>query len=100
MMARWSMESGPRSGSILERFGIRKIEALGAPFDPMLHEAVMAADDASQAPGTVVAVVEDGYTIRDRLLRPARVVVARRRSNASTASDEAAPRIAGTNREA
>ena len=62
----------------LSRFGIQKIDALGKPFDPTLHEAVMEVDDPSQPPGTVVRVAEDGYTIHDRLLRPARVLVAKR----------------------
>lgn len=59
----------------LERFGVRRIEALGRRFDPHLHEAIMMVDDGSQPPGSVVRVVDDGYTINDRLLRPARVVV-------------------------
>src|ERR1700730_8184856 len=70
----------------LGRFGVRKIDALGKRFDPSLHEAVMEADDASQPPGTVVRVLEDGYTIQDRLLRPARVVVARRGLKKTAAS--------------
>jgi molecular chaperone GrpE len=72
----------------LERFGIRKIDALGRRFDPTLHEAVMEVDDHSQSPGTVVRVVEDGYTIHDRLLRPARVFVARRRAQAPSTQPE------------
>ena len=67
----------------LERYGVRKIEALGQPFDPALHEAVLEVDDASHPPGTVVRVVEDGYTIHDRLLRAARVVVSKRRPEAT-----------------
>jgi len=67
----------------LEEFGIRRMDARGAPFDPTLHEAIMEEDDAASPPGTVVGVVEDGYTINDRLLRPARVAVARRRSPVS-----------------
>jgi molecular chaperone GrpE len=63
----------------LERFGVRGIQALGQRFDPNLHEAVMEVDDPAQAPGTVTQVVEDGYTIHGRLLRPARVVVSKRR---------------------
>lgn len=59
----------------LERFGVRPIEALGKPFDPNFHEAIMEDDDPSQPPGTVTRVVENGYTLRGRLLRPARVVV-------------------------
>jgi molecular chaperone GrpE len=70
----------------LSHFGVRKIEALGKRFDPSLHEAVMEADDPSQPPETVVRVVEDGYTIHDRLLRPARVVVARRGLKKTAAS--------------
>jgi molecular chaperone GrpE len=72
----------------LERFGIREIEALGRPFDPAVHEAIMEVDDPVQPPGTVVRVVEPGYLIHDRLLRPARVVVAKRRSAAAPASAE------------
>lgn len=64
----------------LERFGIKKINALGQRFDPTLHEALMEANDASQPPGIVTKVIEDGYMIHDRLLRPARVVVTRRQA--------------------
>jgi molecular chaperone GrpE len=74
----------------LERFGIRKIDALGRRLDPTLHEAVMEVDDYSQPPGTVVRVVEDGYTIHDRLLRPARVFIARRRAQAPSTQPEEA----------
>jgi molecular chaperone GrpE len=63
-----------------ERFGIQKVPAQGAPFDPKLHEAVMEMDDGSRPPGTVAQVLEEGYTIRDRLLRPARVAVVKQRS--------------------
>jgi molecular chaperone GrpE len=85
----------------LEQFGIRRMEARGAPFDPTLHEAIMEVDDAS-LPGTVVRVVEDGYTINDRLLRPARVAVARRRSPASpdAAPPPAEPQSRSSNRPA
>lgn len=61
----------------LERFGVRPIDAQGKPFDPNFHEAVMEVDDPSQPPGTVTQVLEQGYTIRDRLLRPARVVISK-----------------------
>jgi molecular chaperone GrpE len=77
----------------LERFGISRIDALGVRFDPKLHDAIMEVEDPSHPPGTVVRVLEDGYTIHDRLLRPARVVVTRRGPNSSTASDVQAPDI-------
>jgi molecular chaperone GrpE len=75
---------------VLERFGVLKINALGARFDPNLHETVMEVDDPSHPPGTIIEVVEDGYMIRDRLLRPARVCVVkrRRRETASPAHAE------------
>jgi molecular chaperone GrpE len=62
---------------ILNRFGIEEIKALNEPFDPMKHEAVMEMNETEQPPGSVVQVLENGYTIHDRLLRPARVVVAK-----------------------
>jgi molecular chaperone GrpE len=62
---------------ILNRFGVEEVKALNVPFDPMKHEAVMETDQTEQPPGSVVQVLENGYTIHDRLLRPARVVVAK-----------------------
>jgi molecular chaperone GrpE len=60
---------------ILKRFGVEPINALNAPFDPAKHEAVMEVDAAGKPPRSVVEVLEDGYTLHDRLLRPARVAV-------------------------
>jgi molecular chaperone GrpE len=71
----------------LERFGIRKIEAQGTRFDPAVHEAVMNIEDDEHEPGTIAKVLEEGYAIKDRLLRPARVVVVKRPS--AQASPEA-----------
>ncbi|MGZ5172177.1 MAG: nucleotide exchange factor GrpE, partial [Burkholderiales bacterium] len=56
--------------------------------DPSLHEAMMDVDDPSQPPGTIIRVVEHGYTIHDRLLRPVRVVVSRRRVDAKPEMDD------------
>ncbi|MGC8878697.1 MAG: nucleotide exchange factor GrpE [Anaerolineae bacterium] len=60
---------------LLESEGIREIEALGQPFTPELHEAVATVTDPVRS-GLVVEVVEPGYMLNGRLLRPARVVVA------------------------
>jgi len=60
---------------VLRRHGITRIEALGQPFDPNLHQAVMQQPTADQPPNTVVNVLEHGFMIHDRVLRPARVVV-------------------------
>jgi molecular chaperone GrpE len=63
--------------STLERYGIKRIVAEGALFDPHQHEAVMEQQDPSVPSGTIVRVFEAGYTIEDRVLRPASVVVAK-----------------------
>lgn len=63
---------------VLQRVGVQRVDALGARFDPSQHEAMMEVDDPSTAPGTVTDVLEEGYVIHDRLLRPARVTVTRR----------------------
>jgi len=75
----------------LERFGVQLIEALGKPFDPNFHEAIMEVDDLSKPPGTVTRVVENGYTLRGRLLRPARVVVSKKSGERPTGDTPAEP---------
>ncbi|WP_374308376.1 nucleotide exchange factor GrpE [Methylocella sp.] len=63
--------------SRLERFGVKKIDPAGQKFDPNLHEALFEQPDPSVPAGTVSQVVEPGYVIADRVLRPAKVGVAR-----------------------
>ena len=58
-------------------FSITAIDPAGAPFDPQVHEAMAAQPDPDAAPDSVLSVVQKGYQIHDRLLRPARVIVAR-----------------------
>jgi molecular chaperone GrpE len=62
---------------VLRRHGITPIEALGKPFDPNLHQAVMQQPVANVPPNTVLQVLEQGFMIHDRVLRPARVVVSK-----------------------
>lgn len=62
---------------LFERNGIKKVEPLGHKFDPNLHEVLFEMDGGGKEPGTVMQVVEPGYTIHERLLRPARVGVAK-----------------------
>lgn len=68
----------------LERFGVKLIEAMGKKFDHNLHEAMYEVEDPSQPAGTVVHEMEKGYTLEDRLLRPARVGVSKGGSAAET----------------
>src|SRR3984893_12986185 len=61
----------------LGRYGVKKLEPLGAKFDPNLHEALFEVPDETAPNATVMQVVEDGYAIGDRVLRPAKVGVSR-----------------------
>ncbi len=56
---------------------IEPIEALGQPFDPHLHEALMQESSETHPPDSVIREIERGYTLHDRVLRPARVVVSK-----------------------
>ena len=63
--------------SAFEKFGIKKIESLDQKFDPNFHQAMFEVPDSGKPAGTIVQVVQDGYLIHDRLLRPALVGVAK-----------------------
>jgi molecular chaperone GrpE len=72
----------------LGKHGVMVIEADGEPFDPSVHEAMSQVVDGSVAPNTVAQVLEKGYLLRDRLLRPARVVVSREPDGEAEPEDE------------
>jgi len=61
----------------LERHGVKPIEAIGAKFDPNLHQAMFEVPNPDVPNGTVVQVMQTGYVIADRVLRPALVGVAK-----------------------
>ena len=60
---------------IFEEFGVRQVESLGKPFDPNFHQAVMQEETDKHPHNTVINELQKGYTINERLLRPATVVV-------------------------
>jgi molecular chaperone GrpE len=60
-----------------ERNGIRRIEPAGERFDHNLHQAIFEVENTGQPPGTIVQVLQPGYVMQDRLLRPAMVGVAK-----------------------
>lgn len=60
-----------------EKFAINGIEPAGEPFDPQKHEAMAMQDAPAAEPDSVLQVVQKGYELNGRLLRPARVIVAR-----------------------
>ena len=64
--------------NFLDIEGVKKIESLGKEFDPNFHEALMYEDDETNEEGTIISIIQEGYQIDDKLLRPARVVVAKK----------------------
>jgi molecular chaperone GrpE len=72
---------------LLDSEGLTPIDALGKPFDPHEHEAVVQEDRPGVPEGTVTAELQKGYRIRDRVLRPAMVAVARHPSSEKEQTD-------------
>jgi len=58
-----------------DKYNVKQIDALGQPFDPNYHEAVMREEDEDHPPNTVINELQKGYLLHDRLIRPAMVVV-------------------------
>jgi molecular chaperone GrpE len=63
--------------NVLDQQGVRKINALNQAFDANLHNAIQEVENTTVPSGTIVQVLQDGYTIHERLLRPAMVIVSR-----------------------
>ena len=64
-------------GSVMEKFNINEINPLNELFNPEYHEAMSMQEREDMAPNTVVTVVQKGYTLNDRLIRPAMVIVSK-----------------------
>ena len=62
--------------STMQQFGIDTIDPAGEPFDPEMHEAISVQPSPDVEPGSVLTVVQKGYSLNGRLLRPAMVIVA------------------------
>lgn len=69
--------TGRELESVFGRHGIEKVKALGETLDPNLHQAMMELPHAEAAPGTIIQEMQAGYRIKERLLRPALVGVAK-----------------------
>jgi molecular chaperone GrpE len=70
--------TGRELDNVFQRHGISRIEALGQKLDPHFHQAMIEVSDDEVEPGTIVQEMQAGYTIKDRLLRPALVGVAKK----------------------
>ena len=65
--------------SVFEKHGVKKIEPLGEPFNHEYHQAMYEVENSGQPSGTIVQLLQPGYVMHDRLLRPAMVAVAKGR---------------------
>lgn len=63
---------------LMEKFNIEEIDPEGKPFDPEFHQAMTLQEDADLATNTVITVMQKGYTLNGRLVRPAMVIVSKR----------------------
>ena len=66
--------------TVFENFKIEKINSLDQNFDPNLHQAMFEVEDPDKQPGFITEVVQEGYRIGDRLLRPAMVGVVKKKN--------------------
>jgi len=62
---------------LLSRYGVEQVDPAGHPFDPSIHEALSMAEDLDVEPNTVLKVVQKGYILHKRPIRPARVIVSK-----------------------
>lgn len=76
---------------VLGQYGVRSFESVGQPFDPERHEALSQIAAPGAAPGSVVAEMQRGYMMHDRLLRPAQVAIASVRTDTSADGAEGPP---------
>lgn len=73
----------------MEKFGVQEIDPLGAKFNPQLHEAMAMQPSTTAEPNTVLQVIQKGYTLNERLIRPAMVIVARGAQDAQAPNSQA-----------
>jgi molecular chaperone GrpE len=68
--------------SLLEKNGVKSLEPIGQPFDSHFHEAMLA-EASDETPNTIIRVLQKGYLLHERLMRPALVVVAKAKEKTS-----------------
>ena len=77
--------------STFEKIGIKKIESLNEKFDHNLHQEMMEIENDDLEPGTIVQELIPGYTLHDRLLRPAMVGVSKKTKKNSDIAENLSP---------
>ena len=74
--------------SIFSKNNIKPIESLNKKLDPNIHQAMMEIEDDQKEPGTIVQEIQKGFTIKDRLLRPALVAVSKKTEDMKKKDEE------------
>ncbi len=74
-------------GSVMEKFGIKELEPTGEAFNPEHHQAMSMQESTEAAPNTVLTVVQKGYLLNERLVRPAMVIVSKAAEAGSSAGE-------------
>ena len=74
--------------SIFNKNNIKQIDSLNKKLDPNFHQAMMEIEDDTKEPGTIIQEIQKGFTIKDRLLRPALVGVAKKTQEKTTKTEE------------
>ncbi len=74
--------------NVLEKHGVKKLDPLGQKFDPNRHQAMLEVVDSATPPGHVAQVIQAGYLIGERVLRPALVAVAKSESKPETPAND------------
>ena len=74
--------------TIFNKNNIESIDAIDKKLDPNLHQAMMEIEDGNKEPGTIVKEIQKGFMMKDRLLRPSLVAVAKRKVNKESKSEE------------
>jgi molecular chaperone GrpE len=81
----------------LSKSGLEEVKALGEPFDPCFHEAVLEMDDPKAKPGIIIKELQKGYVLNSRLIRPAMVVVNRQKASYKADQDKNSERACDKN---
>ncbi|MFQ3229552.1 nucleotide exchange factor GrpE [Reinekea sp.] len=74
---------------VFAKFNINAVDPQGEPFDPQLHQAMSMVENPDVEPNTVIAVMQKGYTLYDRLIRPAMVMVSKGGEKSTTIDEKA-----------
>lgn len=81
----------------VSKFGVEIVDPIDQPFNPEFHQAMSMQESDSKAPNTVLAVMQKGYTLHGRLVRPAMVVVSKAPSNPDNSQQQSGGGKVGTN---